>query len=197
MRLLSLEVANYRNIAAAQLEPGRELTVICGNNGQGKNEPAGGHLAADRRQKLPGRQGCRACAPRRNIRGAGSRHPAHPAGGSGTGRTGQCAHHGGHAGCTAPRPVCIGERCTAQAGGRPCGQFSGCGVRPRAPEPCQRGTGRTAAVSGRGAVPAVPRLPCHLPPLCAGIAAEKRASASFRRRHGAPVGRKNAPCWKC
>ena len=36
MRLLSLEVANYRNIAAAQLEPGRELTVICGNNGQGK-----------------------------------------------------------------------------------------------------------------------------------------------------------------
>ena len=28
MRLLSLEVANYRNIAAAQLEPGRELTVI-------------------------------------------------------------------------------------------------------------------------------------------------------------------------
>ena len=36
MRLLSLEVANYRNIAAAQLEPGRELTVICGKNGQGK-----------------------------------------------------------------------------------------------------------------------------------------------------------------
>ena len=36
MRLLSLEVRNYRNIAAAQLQPGRELTVICGNNGQGK-----------------------------------------------------------------------------------------------------------------------------------------------------------------
>ena len=36
MRLLSLEVTNYRNIAAAQLAPGRELTVICGNNGQGK-----------------------------------------------------------------------------------------------------------------------------------------------------------------
>ena len=36
MRLLSLEVQNYRNIRAARLEPGRELTVICGNNGQGK-----------------------------------------------------------------------------------------------------------------------------------------------------------------
>ena len=36
MRLLSLEVQNYRNICAARLEPGRELTVICGNNGQGK-----------------------------------------------------------------------------------------------------------------------------------------------------------------
>ena len=36
MRLLSLEVTNYRNISKAQLEPGRELTVICGNNGQGK-----------------------------------------------------------------------------------------------------------------------------------------------------------------
>lgn len=36
MRLLSLEVQNYRNIHTAQLVPGRELTVICGNNGQGK-----------------------------------------------------------------------------------------------------------------------------------------------------------------
>ena len=36
MRLLSLEVENYRNIASASLTPGRELTVICGNNGQGK-----------------------------------------------------------------------------------------------------------------------------------------------------------------
>ena len=36
MRLLSLKVENYRNIASASLTPGRELTVICGNNGQGK-----------------------------------------------------------------------------------------------------------------------------------------------------------------
>ena len=36
MRLLSLEVQNYRNIASASLTPGRELTVLCGNNGQGK-----------------------------------------------------------------------------------------------------------------------------------------------------------------
>lgn len=36
MRLLSLEIQNYRNIATASLTPGHELTVICGNNGQGK-----------------------------------------------------------------------------------------------------------------------------------------------------------------
>lgn len=36
MRLLALEVENYRNIVSASLTPGRELTVICGNNGQGK-----------------------------------------------------------------------------------------------------------------------------------------------------------------
>ena len=49
MRLLSLEVTNYRNIASARLEPGRELTVICGNNGQGKTnllEPSGCSPAA-------------------------------------------------------------------------------------------------------------------------------------------------------
>lgn len=36
MILTSLTVENYRNIPAARMEPGRELTVICGNNGQGK-----------------------------------------------------------------------------------------------------------------------------------------------------------------
>ena len=36
MRLASLNLENYRNIAAASLVPGPELTVICGNNGQGK-----------------------------------------------------------------------------------------------------------------------------------------------------------------
>ena len=36
MRLLSLTVADYRNIQTASLAPGRELTVICGDNGQGK-----------------------------------------------------------------------------------------------------------------------------------------------------------------
>ncbi len=33
---LSRSRTNYRNIASASLTPGRELTVICGNNGQGK-----------------------------------------------------------------------------------------------------------------------------------------------------------------
>ena len=36
MRLLALSLENYRNIASARLVPGPELTVICGNNGQGK-----------------------------------------------------------------------------------------------------------------------------------------------------------------
>ncbi|MBQ7859731.1 MAG: DNA replication/repair protein RecF [Faecalibacterium sp.] len=36
MRLLSLSVQNYRNIETVALTPGRELTVICGHNGQGK-----------------------------------------------------------------------------------------------------------------------------------------------------------------
>lgn len=36
MRLVSLTVENYRNIPRASLVPGRELTVICGDNGQGK-----------------------------------------------------------------------------------------------------------------------------------------------------------------
>ena len=36
MRLLSLQAVQYRNIEQATLIPGRELTVICGNNGQGK-----------------------------------------------------------------------------------------------------------------------------------------------------------------
>lgn len=36
MRLNSLTVENYRNIKAAEMYPGTELTVICGDNGQGK-----------------------------------------------------------------------------------------------------------------------------------------------------------------
>lgn len=36
MILTSISLQNYRNIAHAELEPGRELTVICGKNGQGK-----------------------------------------------------------------------------------------------------------------------------------------------------------------
>lgn len=36
MILQSLTIENYRNMEAARFEPGRELTVICGKNGQGK-----------------------------------------------------------------------------------------------------------------------------------------------------------------
>ena len=56
MRLLSLEVTNYRNIASASLTPGRELTVICGNNGQGKTNllEAIGFLAGARSHRARG-----------------------------------------------------------------------------------------------------------------------------------------------
>ena len=83
MRLLSLEVTNYRNIASARLEPGRELTVICGNNGQGKTNLLEAIWLLTGGKSFRG--GCRACAPRGDIRGAGSRDPAHPAGRSGAG----------------------------------------------------------------------------------------------------------------
>ena len=36
MRLLWLKAENFRNLACAELTPGRELTVLCGDNGQGK-----------------------------------------------------------------------------------------------------------------------------------------------------------------
>lgn len=36
MRLLSIEVQTFRNIAYARLEPSPGLNVVCGNNGQGK-----------------------------------------------------------------------------------------------------------------------------------------------------------------
>ena len=36
MKLHSLCVENYRNIRAAEFTPGEELTVLCGENGQGK-----------------------------------------------------------------------------------------------------------------------------------------------------------------
>ena len=36
MRLNALELTDYRNIRTAYFEPGRELTVVCGENGQGK-----------------------------------------------------------------------------------------------------------------------------------------------------------------
>ena len=71
MRLLSLEVQNYRNICAARLEPGRELTVICGNNGQGKTNLLEAIWLLTGGKSFRGRQGRRACAPGRSICGAG------------------------------------------------------------------------------------------------------------------------------
>ena len=78
MRLLSLEVTNYRNIASARLEPGRELTVICGNNGQGKTNLLEAIWLLTGGKSFRGGKDA-------ELRGAGSRDPAHPTGRSGAG----------------------------------------------------------------------------------------------------------------
>ena len=110
MRLLSLEVANYRNIAAAQLEPGRELTVICGNNGQGKTNlleaiwllTGGKSFRGGKDAELVRRGETFAVLEAVTQRTRQEdQEPDDPA---------RCAHHGGHAGRTAARAVCIGER---------------------------------------------------------------------------------------
>ncbi|MFR9068603.1 MAG: hypothetical protein ACLVJH_18850 [Faecalibacterium prausnitzii] len=99
---------------------------------------------------------------------------------------------------TTPGPVCGGERRSRPSGRRAlAGSFPAVVFDPGhlslvkgAPEGRRR-------ISGRCAVPAVPRVPGHLPPLCAGFATEKCAAASLRKRHGTPRTRKSAPCWKC
>ena len=84
MRLLSLEVTNYRNIASASLTPGRELTVICGNNGQGKTNLLEAIWLLTGGKSFRGGKDAE-LVRRGDIRGAGSRDPAHPAGRSGAG----------------------------------------------------------------------------------------------------------------
>ena len=92
MRLLSLEVANYRNIAAAQLEPGRELTVICGNNGQGKTNLLEAIWLLTGGKSFRGGKDAELVRRGETFAVLEGRHPAHPAGGSGTGRPGkECA----------------------------------------------------------------------------------------------------------
>ena len=85
MRLLSLEVTNYRNIASARLEPGRELTVICGNNGQGKTNLLEAIWLLTGGKSFRGGKDAELVRRGGDIRGAGSRDPAHPAGRSGAG----------------------------------------------------------------------------------------------------------------
>ena len=85
MRLLSLEVQNYRNIASASLTPGRELTVICGNNGQGKTNLLEAIWLLTGGKEFPGRQGRRTGAAGRTLCRAGSVHPPGTAGGAGAG----------------------------------------------------------------------------------------------------------------
>ena len=182
MRLLSLEVENYRNIASASLTPGRELTVICGNNGQGKTNLleaiwllTGGKSFRGGRDAELVRRG----EPFAVLKRPPSAHSRK----SRKGRAEPRPPDGGRAGFPPPGPDSLGERGRSQAGGQPCGQFSGGGLRPRTPESREGRAGRAAEISGRGPLPALPRLPDPLPPLCPGFAAEKRAASTLFQWH--------------
>ena len=173
MRLLSLEVTNYRNIASARLEPGRELTVICGNNGQGKTNlleaiwllTGGKSFRGGKDAELVRRGETFAVLEAVTQRTRQEdQEPDDPA---------RVRITVGTPDAPPPRPLCLGERGCPQAGGRSGRQLSRCGVRPRTPEPGQGRTGGPPPVSGRGIVPAVPRVSGYLPPLRPGIAAEK------------------------
>ena len=54
MRLASLTLENYRNIAAASLVPGPELTRHLRQQRPGQDQPAGSGLAADRGARASG-----------------------------------------------------------------------------------------------------------------------------------------------
>ena len=182
MRLLSLEVENYRNIASASLTPGRELTVICGNNGQGKTNlleaiwllTGGKSFRGGKDAELVRRGEPFAVLKASTLRAQQEEQE--------TEEPNRVRLTVG-APDSPPGPDSLGERGRSQAGGQPCRQLSGGGLRPRTPEPCQGRAGRAAEISGRCPLPALPRLPDPLPPLCPGLAAEKRAASTLFQWH--------------
>ena len=156
MRLLSLEVENYRNIASASLTPGRELTVICGNNGQGKTNlleaiwllTGGKSFRGGKDAELVRRGEPFAVLKASTLRAQQEEQETEE-----------------------PNRV----RLTVGAPDSP---------RPgRTPEPREGRAGRAAEISGRCPLPALPRLPDPLPPLCPGFAAEKRAASTLFQWH--------------
>ena len=126
MRLLSLEVTNYRNIASARLEPGRELTVICGNNGQGKTNlleaiwllTGGKSFRGGKDAELVRRGEPFAVLEASTQRAQkDEQEPDDPT---------RCPPDHRHTGFPTPGPDSLGKRGTAQAGRKPGRQFSGC-----------------------------------------------------------------------
>ncbi len=193
MRLLSLEVTNYRNIASASLTPGRELTVICGNNGQGKTNlleaiwllTGGKSFRGGKDAELVRRGEPFAVLEASTLRAQQEeQEPDEP---------NRVRLTVGTSGFPAARAVRFGERGSPQAGSRACRQFSGCRVRPRPPESGQGSARGAAQISGCRPLSALPRLPDRVPPLSAGPAAEKRSAAPLPCRAGTSLRRKNGP----
>ena len=166
MRLLSLEVTNYRNIASASLTPGRELTVICGNNGQGKTNlleaiwllTGGKSFRGGKDAELVRRGEPFAVLEASTLRAQQEeQEPDEPNRVRLTVGTPDSQRPGRYASVNGAAP----RRAAGQGSTRGAAQISGC--RP---------------------LSALPRLPDRVPPLSAGPAAEKRAAAPRSCRAG-------------
>ena len=187
MRLLSLEVTNYRNIASARLEPGRELTVICGNNGQGKTNlleaiwllTGGKSFRGGKDAELVRRGETFAVLEAVTQRTRQEdQEPDDPARVRITVGTPDAPRPGRYASVNGAAP----KRAAGLAGSFPAVVFD-----PGHLSLVKGVTGGPPPVSGCGVVPAVPRVSGHLPPLRPGTAAEKCAAAAFCYRAGAPL----------
>ena len=193
MRLLSLEVQNYRNIASASLTPGRELTVICGNNGQGKTN------LLEAIWLLTGGKTSRGGKDTPNWCGGANPSPCY----SSTLRAQQeeqepdtpnrvrmtigmpdSARPGRYAAVNGAPP----KRAAALAGSFPAVVFD-----PGHLSLVRRCPGGPPEISGCCLVSALPQLSHHLPPLCPGITAEKCAAAPLQHHAGTALRRKDGP----
>ena len=177
MRLDRLTVQEFRNLRAATLAPAPRLTVLCGPNGQGKTN------LLESIWLLTGGKSFRGAKDAELIRRgqefavvegafeAGGRPQAMrlTVGSKESGRPGRRARLNG-----ADR-----GRAASVAG-----TFTAVVFDPNHLSLVKGGAGRTAAFSGCGAVPAVPRLPGGAAPRRARDGAEKRAAQSLRHHAG-------------
>ncbi len=186
MRLLSLEVTDYRNIAAQSWTPGRELTVICGNNGQGKTNLLEAIWLLTGGKSFRGGKGRRAGAPGRTslltsvtqgARIAGRPdEPNHP---PDRGRPGTRAPAGRHV-----------ERRATQAGGRLAGSFPAVVFDPGHLSLVKGGPEGRRKFPGRRALPALPRYLAPYAGMC-GLQ-QKNALLTALPRHERPYAEKRA-----